>query len=218
MGKAAEVIRFYTLCNRLKDVVRSGWKVWHVKRERLESIAEHIYGVQMLAIAMWSEYQYELDIEKVIMMLAVHELEEIKIGDFALFEIETEEKLEKGHAAVEQVLDGLTSRDKIRELVFEFDERKTAEAKFAYSCDKLEADLQCCLYDSEGDVDLAKQEGNHLMETEQIRNGLEKEETWSKMWLKYSQGAYRYDENFMEVSEFAYKNGVKSEKSSASVC
>lgn len=90
MSKAAEVIRFYALCNRLKDVVRSGWKVWRVKRERLESIAEHIYGVQMLAIAMWSEYRYELDIEKVIMMLAVHELEEIEIGDFALLEIGAE--------------------------------------------------------------------------------------------------------------------------------
>lgn len=108
------------------------------------------------------------------------------------------------------MLGKLASRDKIRGLVFEFDERKTAEAKFAYSCDKLEADLQCCLYDGEGDVDLTKQEGNYLMETEQIQNGLEKEGTWSKMWLKYSQGAYQYDENFMEVSDFAYKNGVKN--------
>ena len=62
MSKAEKVVRFYSLCNRLKDVVRSGWKVWNVERERLESVAEHVYGTQMLAIAMWSEYGYELDL------------------------------------------------------------------------------------------------------------------------------------------------------------
>ena len=32
------------------------------ERERLESVAEHIFGVQMLAIAMKSEYEYDIDI------------------------------------------------------------------------------------------------------------------------------------------------------------
>ena len=69
------VVEFYVMCNRLKDIVRTGWKVWEVKRERLESIAEHIFGVQMLAIAMWSEYKYDIDIMKVITMIAVHDTE-----------------------------------------------------------------------------------------------------------------------------------------------
>ena len=70
--KEKNVIDFYVQCNKLKDIVRTGWKDWNVKRERVESIAEHIYGVQMLAIAMWSEYKYDIDIMKVITMLAVH--------------------------------------------------------------------------------------------------------------------------------------------------
>ena len=53
--KESNVVNFYVTCNKLKDVVRTGWKDWGVKRFRIESIAEHIYGVQMLAIAMWSE-------------------------------------------------------------------------------------------------------------------------------------------------------------------
>ena len=69
MSKEENVLRYYVLCNKLKDIVRTGWKDWHVKRERIESIAEHIYGTQMLAIAMKSEYQYDIDIEKVILML-----------------------------------------------------------------------------------------------------------------------------------------------------
>ena len=52
------------LCNKLKNVIRKGWKDWHVKKERLESVAEHIFGVQMLAIAMKSEYEYDVDLNE----------------------------------------------------------------------------------------------------------------------------------------------------------
>ena len=45
MSKAKNVIRYYVLCNKLKDVIRTGWKDWNVKRDRVESVAEHIYGV-----------------------------------------------------------------------------------------------------------------------------------------------------------------------------
>ena len=54
MRKEENVIRYYVLCNKLKSVIRTGWKDWHVNRERVESIAEHVFGVQMSAIAMKS--------------------------------------------------------------------------------------------------------------------------------------------------------------------
>ncbi len=55
--KEKNVINFYVARNKLKDLVRAGWQMWSVKRARLESVAEHIFGVQMLAIAMWAEYK-----------------------------------------------------------------------------------------------------------------------------------------------------------------
>lgn len=106
MDKAKNVLKYYVFCNTLKDVVRTGWKDWNVNRERLESIAEHIYGVQMLAIAMKSEYDYDVNIEKVLKMLAVHETEEIVIGDLTFFDINREEKNKIGHRAVEKFLQG----------------------------------------------------------------------------------------------------------------
>lgn len=56
MSKEENVLRYYLLCNKLKNVIRTGWKDWNVKAERLESVAEHIYGVQMLALAMNSDF------------------------------------------------------------------------------------------------------------------------------------------------------------------
>lgn len=61
MKKEEKVINYYIICNRLKNVIRKGWKVWNVQRDRVESVAEHIFGVQMLAITMKSEYQYDID-------------------------------------------------------------------------------------------------------------------------------------------------------------
>lgn len=75
MSKEQNVINYYVICNRLKNVIRTGWKNWNVQRERIESVAEHIFRVQMLAIAMKSEYQYDVDIMKVIFMLAVQKLQ-----------------------------------------------------------------------------------------------------------------------------------------------
>jgi len=160
MSKETNVIRYYVLCNKLKDLIRTGWRDWNVDRQRLESVAEHIFGVQMLAIAMYSEYKYNIDISKVIFMLAVHELEEIYIGDLTQFQISREEKEKLGKEAVSKVLGDMACGEKIANLILEFNEMKTKEAIFAYHCDKLECDLQAKLYDEESCVDLNNQHNN----------------------------------------------------------
>ena len=208
MSKAENVVRYYVLCNKLKDVIRTGWKTWHVKRERLESVAEHIYGVQMLAIAMQSEYQYDVDIMKVIFMLAIHELEEIKIGDLTQFQISKEEKAKMGHEAVIQILECLLNKDEIMNLILEFDERKTKEASFAHYCDKLECDIQSKLYDEEGCVDLNNQEGNNTLNDARVQELLKTGKSWSDMWLSFGQGVYGYDDNFTEVSNYVKNNEI----------
>lgn len=204
--KEKKVIDFYVACNKLKDIVRTGWKNWNVTRFRVESIAEHIYGVQMLAIAMWSEYKYDIDIMKVITMLAVHEVEEIIIGDLTCFQITKEDKEKEGHKAVEKIFSKLSSAENIKELILEFDERKTPEAKFAYYCDKLECDIQAKLYDEQNCVDLNNQESNATAKNEDVKELLAKGYSWSEMWMTFGQQRYNYDENFEEVSNYAMKN------------
>ena len=58
MEKIQNIIYFYVLASTLKDKIRRGWKIWHIERERVESVAEHIYGTCMLAIAIDSEYDF----------------------------------------------------------------------------------------------------------------------------------------------------------------
>ena len=142
MNKVEKILNFYVLATSLKDKIRSGWLTWHVSKERLESVAEHIYGVSILAIAIDSEEDLGINIDRVVKMLVLHELEEVIIGDITPFDkVSEEEKYNKGMEAVNNILEGLIKKDEYVSLLKEFNDRKTNDAIFAYSCDKLEADL-----------------------------------------------------------------------------
>ncbi len=209
MTKEENVIKFYCICNRLKNIIRKGWRTWNVKRERLESVAEHTFSTQMLAIAIKSEYEYDIDIMKVIYMLAIHELGEAIIDDLNQFEISSEEKKEMEHKAVHEILKGLLDGNKIEELFLEFDEKKSKEAFFAYQCDKLECDLQCKLYDEEDCVNLTDPTiDTDVLNNPLVKEFLESEKEWSTMWLKFGQRVYPYDDNFRAISNYAINNEI----------
>lgn len=209
MSKEQNVLTYYIICNKLKNVIRTGWKDWNVQRERLESVAEHVYGVQMLAIAMYSEFGYDIDIQKVIFMLAIHELGETVIGDLTQFQISKQEKAKIEHEAVHKILCSLMDGKKIEELFLEFDAHETKEALFAYQCDKLECDLQCKLYDQENCVDLNDQSSNKTFNDARVQKLLKEGNSWSSMWLKFGQDIYPYDQNFLAVSNYAIENDLK---------
>ena len=210
MNREENVVNFYIICNKLKNIIRTGWIDWNVKRNRLESVAEHIYSTQMLAIAMKSEYGYDIDIMKVIYMLAIHELGETVIGDLTQFQISREEKEIIEHEAVSKILEGLVDREYIKELFLEFDSHETQESIFAYQCDKLECDLQSKLYDIEGCVDLNDQDGNTTMNIPLIKKYLNNGDSFSDMWLKFSQEKYPYDDNFRSVSSYMIGNKLEN--------
>lgn len=202
------VIEFYVLCNSLKNLIRTGWKDWGVKKERIESVAEHVYGTQMLAIAMWSEFGYDIDIKKALTMLAVHELEKTKIGDLTMFQIDKESKKQLGHKAIEDILSPLLKGQSIKDLILEFDKRETEEAKFAYYCDKLEADLQCKLYDEANCVNVNKEIDNGAKNDKYVQQLLKDEGSWSAAWLTFGQMRYNYDKNFLKVSNYAKEHNI----------
>ena len=57
--KIETVMRFYLLATKLKYKIRSGWdnSHWNIDSDRLESVAEHVYGCCILALGINSEYR-----------------------------------------------------------------------------------------------------------------------------------------------------------------
>lgn len=206
-NRLKSTIRFYLLATQLKYKIRSGWNKthWNVRCERLESIAEHVYGACILALAIDSEYETHLNIGKVIKMLVLHELGEVVIGDITPFDnITPQEKMQREHEAIERVLGGLIKKEEYFGLLLEFDERKTNEAIFAYHCDKLEADIQSKVYQDMGCHNpLDEQEENVVFKSQKVQQMLQNgAQTAFDIWYEWDKPLYEDDERFAEILEF----------------
>ena len=208
MLKEERVTNFYVICNKLKTLIRKGWLCWNIEADRVESVAEHIYSTQMLAIQMKQEYNYDVDLYKVLFMLAIHELGEIEIGDLTLFDIDNESKEVIEHKTVHQILDNVIGSEYIEELFLEFDEKKTKEAIFAYQCDKLECDLQCRVYDEEGAFDPNVRMCDQAKKNERVQELLDQGKSLSEMWIYFDIERLPYDDNFKAVAEYAMNNKI----------
>lgn len=202
MDKSINIINFYIWANRLKEKIRTGWIDIEVKKERLESVAEHIYGTLIIAIAINSEYDLELDMYKVLKMLTLHELEEILMPDYSVrANITRTEKIKQGKECVHIVTKDLLKQTEIEDLLNEFNDRNTRESVFAYHIDKIECDLQLKIYDLQGTVkfDKIKQDlefyGDRANQIEKLSKNP------SDIWIEYDRPIYKDDAIFNDLIE-----------------
>ena len=205
--KLKNSMRFYMLATQLKYKIRSGWDKshWNVSKDRLESIAEHVYGTCILALSIDSEFKTNLDINKVIKMLVLHELGEVIIGDITPFDnITPEEKMKKEHEAMREVIGDLVNQEEFLSLLFEFDEKKTKEAIFAHHCDKLEADIQAKIYQDMGcQHPLNEQEDNVVFKSDKVQQMVKDgAQTAFDIWYEWDKSLYYDDEDFARLLDY----------------
>ena len=204
---------FYLLANKLKYQIRSGWdnKQWNINSDRLESVAEHVYGTCILAISMNSEFNFGIDINRVLKMLTVHEIGEIIIGDITPFDsITREQKLNLEHKAMSDVLGNLNDKNELLSLLFEFDEGKTKDAKFAYWCDKLEANIQCKIYQDKGmQRSFDEQENNLVFSNSKIKEMIEEGyKTPFDIWYNNDLDKFKDSKEFTRVLKYIKDNNL----------
>ena len=207
-------MRFYLIATSLKYKIRSAWdeKHWNIKNDRLESIAEHVYGVCILAISLNSQFNFDIDINKTLKMLLLHEIGETIIGDITPFDnITPKEKAEIEHEAMRKVLEGLYEADEIYALLLE--EGQTNEARFAYLCDKLEADIQAKVYQDKGyQRSLDDQEGNLVFNSPKINQMIDNGAlTAFDIWYEWDKSKFEKDPIFKEILDYIKDNDLNSE-------
>lgn len=205
--KLKNSMRFYMLATQLKYKIRSGWDKshWNVSKDRVEIIAEHVYGTCILALSIDSEFKTNLDINKVIKMLVLHELGEVIIGDITPFDnITPEEKMKKEHEAMREVIGDLVNQEEFLSLLFEFDEKKTKEAIFAHHCDKLEADIQAKVYQDMGcQHPLDEQEDNVVFKSNKVQQMVnDGAQTAFDIWYEWDKSLYYDDEDFARLLDY----------------
>jgi len=210
--KIKNICDFYVITQKLKNTLRTGWVIWKISADRIESVAEHIYGTQMLAFVINSEFELGLDIAKLSLMLAIHELGETVIGDIALDDIlakkiTREEKQKIEMQAVLKILKPLNCKEILLETYNEFEQCETKEAKFARVIDRLEACFQCKCYEENGYSDYTTtMKGEHeKLRQERIAKGWT---TLAKAWIENNKQVSDFDELYNSLSDYLLDNNI----------
>lgn len=210
-NKAKRIIDFYLYVNKLKYKIRTGFVEIGITKERLESVAEHIYGCLMLSIAVDSEYDLNIDMYKVLKMLTIHELDEVLKPDFTLRSgITKKEKIKIGVESVNIVASTLSSRDELISLVNEFNEGKTKEAKFCYLIDKMECDMQAKVYDLDGNFLIEKAKEDLVYYGSSAKKIEKNAKTASDYWILYDKPKFKNDKIFKLLCDELLK--IKSDE------
>lgn len=124
--------------DKSKQVVR---QTYLADGSRKENDAEHAWHLAVMAMLMGEHANEPVDILKVIKMVLVHDLVEIDAGDtYAYDEAGNETKRDRELQAAERIFKLLPEDQakELRALWDEFEESRTAEARFALSLDKIQ--------------------------------------------------------------------------------
>jgi putative hydrolase of HD superfamily len=134
---------FYRGVEKLKTVLRNA----HTSdSKRRESVAEHSWMMSLIALTLFENVKTKCNKEKVLKLIAVHDIAEAITGDIPTYE--KSERKRKKHLLEKEAIIKLTEKlDKktkrqIMLLCEEFEENKTMEAKIVHAIDKMEVIIQ----------------------------------------------------------------------------
>jgi putative hydrolase of HD superfamily len=130
-------VRFILEIDKLKSVVRQSYLL---DGNRRENSAEHSWHVALMGLLLAEYAEQPVDLLRLMKMLLIHDIIEIDAGDtYCYDEAGVTDQSSRESEAAERLF-GLLPEDQMeefRELWAEFEERSTAEAKFAATIDRL---------------------------------------------------------------------------------
>jgi putative hydrolase of HD superfamily len=138
----------------LKSVLRQGWTRHPIPPAAIESVADHSYGVALLA---WVLCPDGLDREAVMELALLHDLAEAITGDLTPADnVPVVEKRRSEQLALGHLLDGHPVQDKALGRLAEYSHQSSPEARFVKAMDKLDMALQSLAYEGHYGVDLSE--------------------------------------------------------------
>ena len=136
--EARKLLDILNIAERLKDTSRH----CYTRNGRRESVAEHCWMAALMAYFMRDEFP-EVDMDKVIHMLILHDLGEAFTGDIPVFDKTAADEVRE--EALLQAWVRSLPKEKAEEMLAlyeEMDARQTPEAKVYKALDGLEAVVQ----------------------------------------------------------------------------
>lgn len=132
-------VGFLLEADRLKTVLRQSTLT---DRSRRENSAEHSWHLALMALVLAEHAPPGTDLGAVMAMVVLHDLVEIDAGDLSVYAAEADQARQERaeRAAADRLFPILpvAQASALRALWDEFEERATAEAKFARALDRLQ--------------------------------------------------------------------------------
>ena len=132
---------FLVEIDKIKNILR---KSQLFDGSRFENDAEHSWTISLMAILLREYADFEVNMEKVLVMLLIHDIVEIDAGDTFLY-VEARESAHLEEEKAAQRIFGMLDADQRDHFIgiwHEFEARQTNEARFAAVFDRLEPLLQ----------------------------------------------------------------------------
>lgn len=106
--------------------------------EKWENDAEHSYQMALLAWYLINTNNYDLDLEKVILLCLAHDLVEAYAGDSFFYDDKAREtKKEREAQALKKIRKEYNSFTQLHQIIVEYEKGSSKEAKFVRAVDKL---------------------------------------------------------------------------------
>jgi 5'-deoxynucleotidase YfbR-like HD superfamily hydrolase len=143
--RLARQIAFLIECDRLKDIVR---QTLNAHSGRPENDAEHSWALCLFVMTLAEHSNTPIEVLRVMKMLLIHDIVEIDAGDTFAYDTARLVDQHEREAAAATRLFGLLPGDQsaeFRALWDEFEDRQTADARFAHAIDRCQAMLLNCL-------------------------------------------------------------------------
>jgi putative hydrolase of HD superfamily len=154
---ASPLVEAYFEFNHLKQLYRQGWLRRGVPLARCESVADHAFGVAVLALFLADAYLPGLDASRVVRMALLHEFGEIYAGDLIPADgVSPGEKHQLEERSVIRVLEKLPRGASYIALWEEYERGESPEAQLVRQVDRLEMALQASVYEYQGLVDMSE--------------------------------------------------------------
>lgn len=131
-----QIIDFIRETDRLKNVLRETSPIGEARRE---NDAEHSWQLSLMALLLKDYSNEEVQIDKVVKMLIVHDLVEIYSGDVFFFDAKRDDsQIEKEKLAAEKLYGMLPEKigKELYDLWYEFEFLDTPEKRYARALDR----------------------------------------------------------------------------------
>ncbi len=139
-----KILKVFLTLQWAKELPRQGFIAMGFKRNEADSVAAHSFSTALLSYFLAKQLQKDgnnINPDRVLKMALVHDIGETIVGDVGTFV--------KGMAGgvfkhieeegVKALVEGLDSKDEIIELISEYNDRKSLEARVVKAADNLDA-------------------------------------------------------------------------------